>query len=525
MLLTSAYTLQVTVGEAITTNALTCTGDAADYASGSESTTLASLTLGDTTGETTTTVFDATDSANTMRDIREIAITNLDTVSHTVTPARYDVDEDAEFSYGSWTLPAGCTLFYNKGPRGWWISTGTQIPYIPLASGNIMVGNDSGMMSASDMSGDVTIDDTGETTVSKIGGYSVSLSGALTTGGALTFSGAFAAIFSIPGAYTWTLPAVSGTLAALNKANTWSAAQTVTDNTHSVTINVNDISFSGGAGYFSFSSYMALYVNGETAGAGVYSLAIWNDGTFVIGGDAGFQGNIYPTATNTYTSGTASNAWSGGYTETEFTITSDKNYKTIIERLKADPSLCKFAYALGGNITVFQLNTAIENKGSDDARYHVGLIAQEVGSLASDYGIDLDKYGLYCYDETYVTTTEVKDSDKKITSHTVSESESDALSADTDGVDSSTDENGTVTLTSTDTATDGTVTTVTTVHAKRYSLRYQEIAMLMAGAQYLANEAIRESLSLTVDDIFPDTTDSDSSTSSTSSTDDTSSTS
>lgn len=311
--------------------------------------------------------------------------------------------------------------------------------------------------------------------------------------------------------YRYTGSAWTADLAVLGNDASFSSI-TTSGSSNTITIASATYTVGGGVAYFAFATYAAFYVNGETPGSGTYSLALWGTESLTLNYKTSVNGHMYPAITNSYTCGKAANAWSGGYTETEFTITSDKRYKTIIERLKADPSLCKFAYALGGNITVFQLNTAIKNKTSASARYHIGLIAQEVESLAETYSIDLDKYGLYCYDDTYDTTTVVKDSDGKMTDRTTSESEDDALSADTDGVTSSTDENGTVTLTSTDTDDDGSVTTITTVHTQRYSLRYQEIAMLMAGAQYLANEAFRESLSLTVDDMFPDTTDSDSST-------------
>lgn len=63
----------------------------------------------------------------------------------------------------------------------------------------------------------------GDRTMSLAG--NVTLAGALTTGAALTFSGANAVQFTTSGAYTYTLPAASGTLALTTGAETGTAAQ------------------------------------------------------------------------------------------------------------------------------------------------------------------------------------------------------------------------------------------------------------------------------------------------------------
>lgn len=56
----------------------------------------------------------------------------------------------------------------------------------------------------------------------------ISLSGNLTTGGAVTFSGAFAAQFTVPDASTWTLPAGGGTLATATGAETGTTSSSFT---------------------------------------------------------------------------------------------------------------------------------------------------------------------------------------------------------------------------------------------------------------------------------------------------------
>lgn len=46
---------------------------------------------------------------------------------------------------------------------------------------------------------------------------------------------------------------------------------------------------------------------------------------------------------------------------------------------------------------VFQFKDAFEKKG-DDARLHVGVIAQEVMEAFASEGLDASRYGLFCYD-------------------------------------------------------------------------------------------------------------------------------
>jgi hypothetical protein len=75
-----------------------------------------------------------------------------------------------------------------------------------LASSKILVGNASDLAAAVAMSGDVTISNTGATTVGKIGGKDVSLAGNLTT------TGAFATTLTTTAATSVTLP-TTGTLA------------------------------------------------------------------------------------------------------------------------------------------------------------------------------------------------------------------------------------------------------------------------------------------------------------------------
>lgn len=51
------------------------------------------------------------------------------------------------------------------------------------------------------------------------------------------------------------------------------------------------------------------------------------------------------------------------------------------------------------NFRVFQFTDAIEKKGVEKARFHLGVIAQQVQEAFSSEGLDASCYGLFCYDE------------------------------------------------------------------------------------------------------------------------------
>ena len=63
--------------------------------------------------------------------------------------------------------------------------------------------------------------------------------GTLALAGNLSFTGAFASVFSVSGAYTYTMPGASSTLAGLGNANSWTASQTFTAGTSSIYLGAN----------------------------------------------------------------------------------------------------------------------------------------------------------------------------------------------------------------------------------------------------------------------------------------------
>ena len=57
--------------------------------------------------------------------------------------------------------------------------------------------------------------------------------------------------------------------------------------------------------------------------------------------------------------------------------------------------------ALKSLIKTFKFNSAVELKG-DEARIHVGVIAQDVKAAFQNHGLDAHDYALFCEDSFYV---------------------------------------------------------------------------------------------------------------------------
>ena len=105
---------------------------------------------------------------------------------------------------------------------------------------------------------------------------------------------------------------------------------------------------------------------------------------------------VYPSTDNVSTLGTSVNRWTTVYATTGTINTSDANQKQQIEELStAERSV---ATAIKGLIRKFKFNDAVSAKG-DDARIHVGVIAQDVEQAFIDEGLDPTEYGLFCRDE------------------------------------------------------------------------------------------------------------------------------
>lgn len=93
--------------------------------------------------------------------------------------------------------------------------------------------------------------------------------------------------------------------------------------------------------------------------------------------------------------GSSSAAFDDAYVVNGVTTGSDRNLKQNIEEL-SDKEM-KVAQACKGLIRKYKLVSAVEEKG-DDARTHVGIIAQDLEDAFTAEGLDASKYGMFCSD-------------------------------------------------------------------------------------------------------------------------------
>lgn len=104
---------------------------------------------------------------------------------------------------------------------------------------------------------------------------------------------------------------------------------------------------------------------------------------------------VRPGVDNTSTLGSASYRWQVVYAGTGTINTSDETQKQQITDLtNAEKATAK---KIKGLIKTFKFNDAVEKKG-ENARIHIGVIAQEVQSAFEQNGLDASRYGLFCSD-------------------------------------------------------------------------------------------------------------------------------
>lgn len=106
------------------------------------------------------------------------------------------------------------------------------------------------------------------------------------------------------------------------------------------------------------------------------------------------DGSFRPLTDATQNLGSASARLNNSFFAVAPTVGSDARYKTEPTRID-DAALDAWANV---QYSQYKLLHAVESKGEDKARLHVGLIAQEVVSAFDSQGLDASAYGLLCHD-------------------------------------------------------------------------------------------------------------------------------
>ena len=121
---------------------------------------------------------------------------------------------------------------------------------------------------------------------------------------------------------------------------------------------------------------------------------------------------FYPTIDNQISVGTGANRFTQIYATTDTILTSDSRCKSSVA--SASDTLLDAWGAVPVHTFVF--TDAVEKKGANAARLHVGVVAQEVQQAFALKGLDATRYGLFCHDawEDEYETVEVVDQEEVV---------------------------------------------------------------------------------------------------------------
>lgn len=122
--------------------------------------------------------------------------------------------------------------------------------------------------------------------------------------------------------------------------------------------------------------------------------------------------SFLPETDNTISIGSGSSRWSQIYAANGNISTSDEKQKTEI----TDPNEALMKAWGKVNFKVFKFKDAVENKG-ENARKHVGVIAQEVQKAFESEKLNASDYGLFCYDAWEDQYKEITSVDEKGIEH------------------------------------------------------------------------------------------------------------
>lgn len=165
-------------------------------------------------------------------------------------------------------------------------------------------------------------------------------------------------------------------------------------------------------------SKMTVERSGVTGAVGVVSQDLLLNGTgntgtngginFYTGGGSNMRlapdGTLRPANDGTQNLGNASYRWDVVYASTGSINTSDARTKTDIQDL--DEAERRAAIKAKGLLKKYRLRDAVAKKG-DAARWHFGIIAQELAAAFEDEGLDPWRYGVLCWDEWWSAEFEI----------------------------------------------------------------------------------------------------------------------
>ena len=118
----------------------------------------------------------------------------------------------------------------------------------------------------------------------------------------------------------------------------------------------------------------------------------------IAGGGASLEHTI-PGIDDSFNLGAANHRWNDVYSMNSTNNTSDETLKQDIATLTT--AEMNAAKRLSGLFKTYRWKKAVIEKGTDKARTHTGIIAQQVKTALEAESLDPSKYGFYCVDEWY----------------------------------------------------------------------------------------------------------------------------
>ena len=104
--------------------------------------------------------------------------------------------------------------------------------------------------------------------------------------------------------------------------------------------------------------------------------------------------------------------WNGVYLKISPNVSSDREYKRDIEELSEAEK--RVAVVCKGLIRKYRMKDAYEEKG-ENARLHIGIIAQDLQDAFTAEGLDAHRYGMFCSDTWHQATVTTEDEDGNAT--------------------------------------------------------------------------------------------------------------
>lgn len=166
-------------------------------------------------------------------------------------------------------------------------------------------------------------------------------------------------------------------------------------NAKSIILTDNTGSTSSSSLSLSTSNVLTLFSNHASGSINIYSAT--NVNTYAGGtikNQTTSAGTFRAASDNVYQLGDSGQRWSVVYAGTGTINTSDERLKQQITN-DLTPELRAWAKV---NFCKYKFNDAVESK-KDGARWHFGVIAQQVKEAFESEGLDPFKYGILCYDE------------------------------------------------------------------------------------------------------------------------------